>query len=387
MARCRGLAVSVAFQLARRPKGQLTRTLLLTHPPRGRHRRESFEVDFPPLESVMTQAPELQSKIWGHLPVAQRLRAHAAITRLDHLTKNVFVLPGVIIPLTTHPELATTALIPKCIYGMIAVCLVACSNYVINEVLDAPSDRFHPTKHTRPVATGLVNVRIAYAQWLLMLVAGIGLGMLVSTSFVAALGGLWIMGCAYNFPPVRMKDLPYVDVLSEATNNPLRMLLGWYMVAPDLIPPVSLLISYWMVGSYFMALKRVSEFRDISDQGRAAAYRKSFAYYSEASLMVSVLFYASAAMLFFGAFIMRYRMELVLSFPLVALVMAIYLKLSYEPGSAVQNPEKLHRSPQLMAAVILCCVTMLILLLVDIPSLNKMFPPTLPTVATPSPLQ
>jgi decaprenyl-phosphate phosphoribosyltransferase len=332
----------------------------------------------------MTRAPELQSKSWAHHPMAQRLRAHVAIARLDHLTKNVFVLPGVAIPLTIHPELATAALIPKFVYGMIAICLVACSNYVINEVLDAPSDRFHPTKHTRPVASGLVDVRLAYGQWLLMLLAGIGLGMLVSRPFVATLAGLCIMGCVYNFPPVRTKDLPYLDVLSEAVNNPLRMLLGWYIVAPDLIAPVSLLISYWMVGCYFMALKRVSEFRDINDHGRAAAYRKSFAYYSEPSLMVSVLFYAAAAMLFFGAFIIRYRLELVLSFPLVALVMAIYLKLSYQPGSAVQNPEKLHRSPQLMAAVILCSVTMLILLWVDIPLLHQIFAPTLPTVA-PSP--
>ena len=38
---------------------------------------------------------------------------------------------------------------------------------------------------------------------------------------------LWVMGCIYNIPPVRSKDLPYLDVLSEAVNNPLRMLAGW----------------------------------------------------------------------------------------------------------------------------------------------------------------
>jgi decaprenyl-phosphate phosphoribosyltransferase len=94
--------------------------------------------------------------------------------------------------------------------------------------------------------------------------------------------------------------------------------------------------------------------------------------------MVSVMFYASAAMLFFGAFIIRYRIELVLAFPLVALVMAVYLQLSYEREGAVQNPEKLHRSGRLMGAVVICFITMIALLWVDVPVLNEMFRPTLP---------
>ena len=53
------------------------------------------------------------------------------------------------------------------------------------------------------------------------------------------------------------------------------------------------------------------------------------------------MFYASAAMLFLGAFVMRYRLELILAFPLVALVMAIYLGLAFKPDSAVQPGEAL----------------------------------------------
>ena len=88
------------------------------------------------------------------------------------------------------------------------------------------------------------------------------------------------------------------------------------------------------------------------------------------------MFYASAAMLFLGAFVMRYRLELILSFPLVALVMAIYLRLAFKPDSAVINPEKLYREPLLMAAVVVCAVLMLVLLFVDIPALDTVFRPT-----------
>jgi 4-hydroxybenzoate polyprenyltransferase len=181
------------------------------------------------------------------------------------------------------------------------------------------------------------------------------------------------MGCAYNIPPLRTKDLPYVDVLTEAINNPLRMLAGWYLTGTAVLPPTSLLISYWMIGCYFMAIKRYAEYREIADSARSAAYRRSFAYYTEQRLLVSIMFYASHAMLFFGAFIMRYRLELILSFPAVALVMAVYLSLSFQPDSAVQRPEGLHREPRLMASVVGCAALMMILLFVDVPLIHRIF--------------
>jgi decaprenyl-phosphate phosphoribosyltransferase len=312
------------------------------------------------------------------ITIREHVRAHLAIARFDHVTKNVFILPGIVIPLSVDSRLASTALIYPIVRGLIAASLIACSNYVINEVLDAPFDRFHPIKRFRPVPAGLVNIPLAYVQWLVMMTAGMAIGWSISTPFVLALGALWIMGCVYNFPPVRSKDVPYIDVLSESVNNPIRMLLGWYIVAPALVPPVSLLLSYWMAGCYFMALKRFSEFRDINGVGGAAAYRRSFASYTEQSLMVSAMLYAASAMLFFGAFLIRYRIELILAFPLVAGVMAVYLQLSYERESAVQNPEKLHRSPALMTAVVACVAVMLLLLWVDVPVLQEIFKPTLP---------
>jgi decaprenyl-phosphate phosphoribosyltransferase len=109
---------------------------------------------------------------------------------------------------------------------------------------------------------------------------------------------------------------------------------------------------------------------------RAAAYRKSFSYYTLQRLLVSIVFYSSAAMLFLGAFVMRYRLELILAFPLIALVMAIYLGLAFKPESAVVNPEKLYREPLLMAAVTICAATMLLLMFVDIPVLDTIFKPT-----------
>jgi 4-hydroxybenzoate polyprenyltransferase len=169
--------------------------------------------------------------------------------RLDHSIKNIFVLPGIIVPLSV---LGTSRLQPhlgwNIVVGFVATTLIACSNYVLNEVLDAPFDRLHPKKQSRPTALGLVSVPFAYAQWLLMMVVGMALALTISRFFAYTAGALWIMGCLYNIPPIRTKDKVYLDVLSESVNNPLRMLLGWYMVTSLLVPPVSLLICYWMGG-------------------------------------------------------------------------------------------------------------------------------------------
>jgi len=306
-----------------------------------------------------------------------RFKDYIRIARVDHWVKNAFVLPGTVAALFVDRSRLASWSWAAFVLAIVAVCLISSSNYVLNEILDAPSDRAHPTKSDRPVAAGRVNVRWAYAEWIFLMVVGLLLGLLISKLFAGILLALWIMGCGYNIPPVRSKDLPYVDVLSEAINNPLRLLAGWYLTGSAVLPPVTLLLSYWMVGSYFMGIKRFAEFRDIGDHGRSALYRKSFAWYNEPRLLVSIMFYASHAMLFLGAFIMRYRVELILSFPFVALVMAIYLALAFRADSAVQRPEGLYREPALMAAVVVCAAIMTLLLFVDVPFLHTVFKPSL----------
>jgi decaprenyl-phosphate phosphoribosyltransferase len=313
------------------------------------------------------------------ITASQRVRAHVRICRVDHWFKNVFVLPGVVVAVSIVPHVDAGDLAWRLAVGLLAVCLVASSNYVLNELQDAPFDLHHPSKRKRPVPSGLVDIRLAYAQWIALMALGLGLAAFVGVQLVLTLFALWVMGCAYNIPPVRTKDHAYVDVASEAVNNPLRMLVGWYIVTTSVVPPLSLLVSYWMIGCYFMAAKRFAEYRDFGragDDGDAVRYRKSFAHYTSERLLVSIMFYASAAMLFFGAFIVRYRLELILSFPLIALFMAMYLHLAFKPSSPVENPEKLYREPALMAVLVACVVAMTVLLFVDLPFLHDAFAPS-----------
>ena len=306
------------------------------------------------------------------------LRAHIGIARPDYWFKNVFVIPGIVIALGTVSGVDARNLWIRILTGFAAICLVASSNYTLNEVLDAPSDRHHPEKRHRAIPSGRVSPVAAYVQWLLLFAAGMSLSTTISIPFTLSLLALWVMAVVYNVPPMRSKDQPYVDVLSEAINNPLRMLAGWFIVTSATLAPASLLLSYWMIGCYFMALKRYAELASIGDRATAGAYRRSFAFYTPERLIVSIMFYAAAAMLFFGAFCMRYRLELILAFPLVALVMAMYLRVALKPNSAAQNPEHLYRERGLMVAVVATTILMVILLRVDLPIMHRLLTPTAP---------
>lgn len=313
--------------------------------------------------------------------VMPSLAGHLQILRIDHWFKQVFVVPGIVLAWFFYGDaLDLQGLWWRVPLGLLSISLVASSNYIINEVLDAPFDRLHPTKHARPVPCGMVNIRLAYLQWIAVGLAGLALAVPLGLRFVIVAAWLLAMGVVYNVPPLRQKDTAIFDVLVESVNNPIRLLAGWYLAAPDaVVLPASLIISYWMLGAYFMALKRFAEFRTIGDAELAAAYRRSFAYYDDDLLLVTAMGYGSAAMLFFGAFAVRYHLEALLGFPFIALVMAIYLSIALRPDSPVQNPEKLYRQRRLIGACVACAAVLLLLIAVDIPWLVDLIDPDFPT--------
>ncbi len=90
------------------------------------------------------------------------LAGHLRILRVNHWVKNVFVLPGVLAALALDPVRRTAALPLHLIWGLLAIGLVASANYVLNEILDAATDRAHPLKRNRAVPSGEVSVPLAW---------------------------------------------------------------------------------------------------------------------------------------------------------------------------------------------------------------------------------
>jgi decaprenyl-phosphate phosphoribosyltransferase len=306
------------------------------------------------------------------------MREYISMARPDHWFKNVFMLPGVIVAWQECPPQHPVGALAVILLSLVATCLVCSSNYTINELADAPEDRKHPQKKHRAAASGRVRPLWGYFQWALLGVVGLALSWVVGLSFMLTQVAFLAMGVSYNIRPVRLKERPYLDVLSESVNNPLRLLLGWYGVRCPLVPPVSLLLSYWMLGSFFMAIKRFAEMRYINDRDAAAAYRKSFAYYTPERLLISIIFYTTAFGLFGGIFLIRYRMELIIGVPFLAGFMAMYMRLAFQDNSPVQYPEKLYKQKGLMAYAFLTALVLITCLIIRIPQLSRLLEPTIP---------
>jgi 4-hydroxybenzoate polyprenyltransferase len=309
----------------------------------------------------------------GGVRAGHGLWPYVQMARIDHWFKNAFMLLGVIVALFVEPSLMRVDVVPILLLAFVATCIVASSNYVLNEMLDAPYDRKHPVKKHRPAAAEQVRRRYAIAEWLGLGALGLGLSLLVNRWFALAALALWAMGVLYNVKPVRTKEIPYLDVLSESVNNPIRLFLGWFPLIPDRVPPLSLVFSYWMVGAFFMALKRFAEYRSIGDRATAIRYRRSFKHYDEERLLLSVFFYAINAALFAGVFIVRYHLELILGIPLGAGLLAYYMKLGLKPDSPVQNPERLYRERGFMLYALASVVVFVLLMFVHIPALYGAF--------------
>lgn len=301
------------------------------------------------------------------------MKAYLQIARFDHWGKNVFMVLGFVLAWFLKPVDLTGGLLLKLAYGFVITGLIASSNYVINEILDAPKDKHHPDKQHRPIPSGRVKLPYAYAEWILLGVVGIGLASTINTGFLISGAALWIMGCVYNIPPVRSKEVPYLDVLSESINNPLRLMLGWFVLIPNTVPPLSLVVSYWMFGAFFMAIKRYAEYRHINDAAAAAAYRGSFKYYNEARLLISFFYYAILGSFFAGVFIVRYHLELVLFLPFASAFVAQYLRIGLKSNSPVQHPEKLFHERGFLAMSLFCGVVFVMLMLVEIPVMYEWF--------------
>lgn len=301
------------------------------------------------------------------------LTPYIQIARFDHWFKNIFMLPGVIVALYAQPDLLSLTAFGRIGLGFLAAGIVASSNYILNELLDAKFDALHPVKKFRPIPSGLVNKRIAVIQWIAFALIGLGCAYFLGKDFFYVALSLWIMGCIYNIPPIRSKDKPYCDVLSESVNNPIRLMLGWYATGITILPPVSLLLAYWMVGAFFMAIKRLAEYRMINNPTVSAAYRQSFAYYNEERLLQSIIYYATAFGLFFGIFLIRYRMELILSIPFIAGFMTWYIHLGFLENSPAQYPERLYKQRGFVLYCLLCSGVLLALLFLPLPMLYDIF--------------
>ncbi|MDE6388806.1 MAG: UbiA prenyltransferase family protein [Lachnospiraceae bacterium] len=310
-----------------------------------------------------------------------QLMSYIKIARPDHWIKNVFIMPGLVLAvILSDKSISVLDFMIKLTAGFFATCFIASANYVINEWLDAEFDKYHPTKKNRPVVSQNMKFSLVMVEYAVCIVIGLLLSLPVNIPFLLTEIWLLVMGVLYNVKPIRTKDIVYLDVLSESINNMIRLLLGWFIICDNIYPPSSILVGYWMAGAFLMAVKRYAEYRMIGDLKLAGAYRKSFAKYTEATLLCSSFYYGLCATFLIGIFLLKYRIEYIVAIPVLFFLFCYYLYIAYKPDSAAQKPEKLFREKKLMILVGVLVILFAVLTFVDIPVMdvweNAFFIPT-----------
>ena len=302
----------------------------------------------------------------------KNLKNYMKIARFDHWIKQLFIVPGMLFAFFLLNINYNNTMLSSIIFSLLATCFIASANYIINEWLDKDFDKYHPVKKHRPVVSTGLETRYIIIEYILFTIIGFGFAIAVSKLMFFTVLSLWIMGLVYNIPPVRTKELPYIDVLSESINNAIRFFIGWFAITSVFLPPISIIIGYWMGGAFLMATKRFAEYRMINNPKQAGLYRKSFKHYTEKSLLISALFYAMSSVFFCGIFMIKYRIELIIAIPLLCGLFCFYLNLSYKYDSSAQKPEKLFKEKGLLMYLFLFVIITCLLMVVDIPVLNDL---------------
>lgn len=158
---------------------------------------------------------ELANKII-RVSYMDKLYQYLLLLRLWHWSKAIFVMLGFIY--TPVPGYLFPALMAS-----LSFCLIASAVYIYNDIQDRTEDSLHPFKCNRPIASEQVTLFDAIIVMLLLMVAGIALGWLISKKLVVILIIYLIINLAYNHV---LKLIPVFDVACIALGFMLRVLAG-----------------------------------------------------------------------------------------------------------------------------------------------------------------
>lgn len=153
--------------------------------------------------------------------------------------------------------------------AFVAFCLVASSAYLINDLRDVDSDRAHPKKHTRPLASGALGTRTAAIASILLMLLGLALAFAISLALGGVVVAYVIATLAYS---LHLKNEPVIELALLALGFLLRSIAG---AAATGLP-----VSQWFLivagfGSLFMAAgKRYSELERTSVEGSDLTFRR-----------------------------------------------------------------------------------------------------------------
>ena len=145
-------------------------------------------------------------------------------------TKNFFVFAGLLFTLDSpHPA----SDYHKVVLAFVAFCLLSGVVYIINDVRDIESDRKHPKKSKRPIASGALKPAAALAWAFVLLVMAAAISANLGKAFVAAGSAYLILQIVYTF---MLKEIVILDVMAIAFGFVLRAVAGTEVIHVTISP-------------------------------------------------------------------------------------------------------------------------------------------------------
>jgi 4-hydroxybenzoate polyprenyltransferase len=158
------------------------------------------------------------SRILDNEPLSRR--PFIRLLRIHQWSKNLLIF----LPLLASHQLRNPFLLARSIVAFFAFGLVASSIYIVNDLFDLNSDRHHPKKKFRPLASGRIPIPTAIIISAMLLVTGVGTAAaLLPLKFLGWLALYMLMTTAYT---LGLKRRIIVDVIVLAGLYCVRILAG-----------------------------------------------------------------------------------------------------------------------------------------------------------------
>jgi 4-hydroxybenzoate polyprenyltransferase len=216
--------------------------------------------------------------------------ALARALRPKQWVKNVFCLA----PLVFSRQALELDSVDEAALVFLAFSLLASAVYLVNDVIDRDSDRAHPVKRNRPIASGALGVGAAIGASVLIGAAALGLGAYLSYSVLAVLGTYLVLNVGYAF---WLKHLALVDIFVISIGFVLRVMAG--AAAIDVFASQWILTCTLFLSLVLATCKRRSE---VELQGQDSGTRKVLSSYSLRYLDLVIAIAAAGAILSYALY-------------------------------------------------------------------------------------
>ena len=234
-------------------------------------------------------------------------------------------------------ELSVLAqLLAKVSIGAIILCILSGSIYIMNDVFDKVGDSQHPRKQNRPVASGILPVKLAILIAILLMILAIISCFLLNTRFGILATSLVAMNLGYSS---FFKNIVILDVLIVGTAYLLRVVGGALLIEVSISPWIYSTVG---LGALFIALaKRYSELRSAGTL--ASNQRAVLGLYSLPFLMQLITVTSTATLVAYSLYTFTSNNvpnnhSMMLTIPLVIFGLFRYLYLINHTNEA-ENPE------------------------------------------------